>query len=140
MLSRRTALQTVLGTIAAVLGGRARTATAQISGRPVTSTEILRHDLPNVTGKQVVIVSIEYAPGAGSPRHRHPGPAFGYVARGTIVSEIGTAPPTTYTEGETWYEPPESVLSISRNASGTEPARLIVFFVADRKEVLTVPI
>lgn len=138
MFTRRTALQAALGTLAALIARR--TSTADSQPKAVTHTEILRHDLPNVAGKQVIIVSMDYAPGAKSVKHRHPGPVFAYVARGTMISQIGTEPPITYDEGQTWYEPPGSVHNTSRNASTTAAARLIAFFVSDRHDVLTVPI
>jgi hypothetical protein len=56
-----------------------------------------------VAGKQVIIVSMDYAPGVKSVKHRHPGPVFAYVAQGTMISQIGTAPPITYDAGQTWY-------------------------------------
>lgn len=141
MISRRRALQTTLGALAVVMAGRTPDADAQSApaGR-VTRTEMFRQALPNARGKEVIVVSIEYAPGAGSTKHRHPGPVFAYVARGAIVSQLGTEPPVTYDEGEMWYEAPGAIHGISRNASGTEPAKLIAFFVADQKQVLTEPI
>ena len=141
MISRRQALQSALGALAAAMAGRPLDADAQASqARPVVRTEIFRQALPNVPGKEVIVVSIEYVPGAGSARHRHPGPVFAYVARGAIVSQLGTDLPATYGEGEMWYEPPGAIHSTSRNASETEPAKLITFFVADQKQVLTEPI
>jgi quercetin dioxygenase-like cupin family protein len=141
MISRRCALQTTLGAMAALMVGRAPDADAQpYPGRPVRSMEIFRQVLPNVPGKEVVVVSVDYAPGAGSTKHRHPGPVFGYVVRGAIVSQLGTEPPVTYEEGEMWYEPPGAAHSTSRNASETGPAKLLTFFVADQKQVLTEPI
>ena len=107
MISRRRALQTTLGALAVVMAGRTLDADAQSpQAGPVTRTEIFRQALPNVWGKEVIVVSIEYAPGAGSTKHRHPGPVFAYVARGAIVSQLGTEPPGTYSEGEMWYEAP----------------------------------
>jgi quercetin dioxygenase-like cupin family protein len=141
MISRRRALQTTLSALAVVMAGRTRDGNAQSSqSAPVTRTEIFRQALANVRGKEVIVVSIEYAPGAGSTKHRHPGPVFAYVARGAIVSQLGTAPPVTYGEGEMWYEAPGAIHSISRNASETEPAKLVAFFVADQKQALTEPI
>ncbi len=138
MLTRRTALQAAFGIFATQIIDR--TAMAESPPASVTHTEIFRHDLPNVAGKQGIIVSTEYAPGAGATKHRHPGPVFAYVVQGSIISQLGTAPPITYAEGDTWYEPPGLVHGISRNASPTIPAKVITFFVADRHEVLTVPI
>jgi quercetin dioxygenase-like cupin family protein len=141
MISRRRALQTTLGALAVVMAGGTRDGAAQSSqAKPVTRTEMFRQALPDVRGKEVIVVSMEYAPGAESTKHRHPGPVFAYVARGAIVSQLGTEPPVTYGEGEMWYEAPGAIHSISRNASETESAKLIAFFVADQKQVLTEPI
>lgn len=141
MISRRRALQTTLGALAVVMAGRTLDGDAQSSqAKPVTRTEMFRQALPNVRGKEVIVVSMEYAPGAESTKHRHPGPVFAYVARGAIVSQLGTEPPVTYGEGEMWYEAPGAIHSISRNASEIEPAKLVAFFVADQKQVLTEPI
>ena len=141
MISRRLALQTTLSAMAALMVGRTPDADAQPSpARPVRSTEIFRQALPDVRGKEVVVVSIEYAPGAESTKHRHRGPVFAYVVRGAIASQLGTEPPVTYGEGEMWYEPPGAIHSVSRNASETEPAKMITFFVADQRQVLTEPI
>ena len=138
MISRRRALQSTLGTIVALTAGRALdvSATQMSPTAPATGKEIFRQALPNIRGKEVVVVSIDYTPGAESTRHRHPGPVFAYVARGAIVSQLGNEPAVTYYEGEMWYEPPGIAHSISRNASTTESAKLITFFVADQKEVL----
>ena len=126
MIPRRTALRTALGTLAALVAEVTPACTISGSGGD--------------SDKQVIIATIDYVPGAGSTKHRHPRPVFAYVARGTIVSQLGTGSPITYVEGETWCEPPGSVHSTSRNASNTEPAKLVVFYVADRKDVLTIPI
>jgi quercetin dioxygenase-like cupin family protein len=139
MISRRLALQTTFGAMAAALmAGRPMNAEAQPApAGAVVGKEIFRQALPNVPGKEVVVVSVEYSPGAGSTRHRHPGPVFAYVVHGAIVSQLGTQEPVTYEEGEMWYEPPGRIHGISRNASAIEPAKLITFFVADQKQVLT---
>jgi len=141
MMSRRRALETALGALVAGLAGQTPGATAQTSKtQPVTRTEIFRHALPNVRGKEVIVISIEYAPGSGSTRHRHPGPVFAYVVRGAVVSQLGGDAPVTYGEGEMWYEPPGALHSVSRNASETDGAKLIAFFVADQNQILTEPV
>ncbi len=141
MIDRRRALQASLGALATLMVSRTLDADAQPTrDRPVRSTEIFRQALPNIPGKEVIVVSVDYAPGAGSTKHRHPGPVFAYVVRGTIVSQFGTEPPVTYSEGEIWYESPGTVHSTCRNASETDPAKLITFFVADQRQILTEPI
>jgi quercetin dioxygenase-like cupin family protein len=141
MIDRRRALQATLGTLATLIVGRTLDAEAQAArDRTVRSTEIFRHALPNIPGKEVVVISVDYAPGAGSTKHRHPVPVFAYVVRGAIVSQLGMEPPVTYSEGEMWYESPGTVHSTSRNASETDPAKLITFFVAGQRQTLTEPI
>jgi quercetin dioxygenase-like cupin family protein len=106
----------------------------------VTGRELRRQTLPNAPGKQVVVVRVDFAPGAESPAHRHLPAVFAYVARGSIVSALGDEAPTTYGEGDSWYEPPGRVHGIARNTSATEPATLVAFFVADVGQTLTEPL
>lgn len=141
MISRRAALQTALGVLAELMAGRAPEADAAASSdAPVKRMEIFRQALPNMLDKEVVVFSVEYAPGAGSIKHRHPGPVFAYVARGAIVTQLGTQAPATYSEGEMWYESPGAAHGTSRNASTTEPAKFIEFFVTTQRQPLTIPI
>jgi quercetin dioxygenase-like cupin family protein len=104
-------------------------------------TVLFEHALPNVPGKSMTAVAVDYAPGAASPPHRHADSAsiLAYVASGAIRSAVGTESPRVYRTGETWFEPPGSRHPVSGNASTTEPARLIAFVVADTGAVLTGP-
>jgi quercetin dioxygenase-like cupin family protein len=90
-------------------------------------------ELPNVPGKSMRVVVVEYAPGAGSPAHRHPTSAFIYarVLEGAIRSKVNDEPERTYGIGESWMEKPGDHHQVSRNASDTEPAKLLAIFVVD---------
>ena len=96
--------------------------------------------LPNVPGKTLTAVVVDYAPGGTSPAHQHAGSVFAYVLSGAIRSEnSATGPVKTYHAGEAFFEPPGSVHRISENASQGEPASLLAIFVADDQARLTQP-
>jgi quercetin dioxygenase-like cupin family protein len=94
------------------------------------------HELPNVPGKSLRAVLVEYGPGAGSPSHRHPSSAFIYarVLEGAIRSKVNDAPERTYQAGESWTERPGDHHQISQNASTTAPAKLLAIFVVDTSD------
>ena len=81
-------------------------------------------------------VLVEYEPGAGSPSHRHPSSAFIYarVLEGAIRSKVNDEPEHTYKAGESWTEKPGDHHQVSRNASDTEPAKLLAIFVVDTSD------
>ena len=92
--------------------------------------------LPNVPGKSIRGVLVEYGPGGSSPAHTHPSSAFIYatVLEGAIRSQVNDGPVTTYRAGESWSENPGDRHRVSANASDTEPARLLAVFVVDTNE------
>jgi len=96
--------------------------------------------IPNIPGKSLVVVQVDYAPGAASPSHTHAKSAFiyAYVLAGEIASKVNDGPTRIYRAGESWSEPPNARHQISRNASKTKPARLLAVFVVDSDDkVLT---
>jgi quercetin dioxygenase-like cupin family protein len=96
--------------------------------------------LPNVPGKSLTAIVVEYGPGGSTPAHRHAGSVFAYVLSGQIRSEnSATGPVRVYRAGETFFEPPGSTHLVSANASDTEPASLLAVFVADDHAQLTQP-
>jgi quercetin dioxygenase-like cupin family protein len=99
-------------------------------------SKIFDRELPNVPGKSMRAVLVEYGPGAGSPSHRHPASAFIYatVLEGEIRSKVNDAPEHVYKAGESWTEVPGDHHKVSANASSTEPARLLAIFVVDTTE------
>jgi quercetin dioxygenase-like cupin family protein len=92
--------------------------------------------LPNVPGKSMRGVLVEYEPGGGNPAHLHPKSAFIYatVLEGAIKSQVNDGPVVTYRAGESWSEFPGDRHRVSQNASATEPARLLAVFVVDTDE------
>lgn len=97
---------------------------------------VFTQELPNVPGKSMRAVLVEYEPGAGSPSHRHPTSAFIYarVLEGAIRSKVNDGPERTYKAGESWVEKPGDHHQVSRNASDTEPAKLLAIFVVDTND------
>ena len=99
-------------------------------------TMVYDHKLPNVPGKSIRGVLVEYAPGGSSPAHTHPQSAFIYatVLEGAVRSQVNDGPVVTYRAGESFSENPGDRHSVSENASATEPARLLAVFVVDTAE------
>lgn len=105
-------------------------------------TLVYEHALPNVPGKSIKGVLVEYGPGGSSPAHTHPKSAFIYatVLKGAIRSSVNDGPVVTYRTGQSFSEMPGDRHSISENASKTEPAKLLAVFVVDTNEKeLTTP-
>ena len=106
------------------------------AGDEAKVTLVYDQALPNVPGKSMRSVLVEYAPGGSSPAHTHPQSAFIYatVLEGSIRSGVNDGPVKTYKAGESWSEFPGDRHSVSENASTTEPARLLAVFVLDTSE------
>jgi quercetin dioxygenase-like cupin family protein len=104
--------------------------------RDAKVTLVYEHELPNVPGKSVKGVLVEYGPGGGSVPHTHPPSAFIYatVLEGAIASKINDGPEKVYRSGESWSEQPGDRHAVSKNASSTERARLLAVFVVDTGE------
>ncbi|AQH03136.1 cupin [Burkholderia sp. KK1] len=94
------------------------------------------HAIPNIPGKSLVAVEVSYPPGGASMSHRHAHSAFiyAYVVSGQVVSQVEGQPARTYKAGEAFYEDPGAHHLVSRNASQTEPAKLLAVFVVDSKD------
>ena len=101
-------------------------------------TPVRSEKLPNVAGKSLTTVLVNYAPGGKSASHHHAGSVMAYVLTGSIRSEnSATGPARVYKAGEAFFEPPGSEHLVSENASTTEPASLLAVFVADDGVQLT---
>jgi quercetin dioxygenase-like cupin family protein len=97
---------------------------------------VFDQELPNVPGKSLRAVLVEYEPGSGSPSHRHPSSAFIYarVLEGAIRSKVNDDPERTYQAGESWTEKPGDHHQVSHNASDAHPAKLLAIFVVDTND------
>jgi len=121
----------------------AQDSTKLAGSKAATVTVVYQHELPNVPGKSIKGVLVEYGPGGYSPGHMHPKSAFIYatVLEGAIRSQVNDGPVTTYTAGQSWSEVPGDRHSVSANASETEPAKLLAVFVLDTNETeLVIPL
>jgi quercetin dioxygenase-like cupin family protein len=102
-------------------------------------TDLLSKDLPNLPGKEGLMITVEYPPGSSDPIHRHNAHAFVYVLEGSIVMQVRGGRETVLTPGQTFYEGPDDVHVVGRNASQTKPAKFVVFFVKDKGAPVLVP-
>lgn len=116
---------------------------AAAHGAAETVTPNFQHAIANIPGKSLTAVVVDYAPGAASPAHRHASSAFiyAYVVSGEIESQVDDGPKRIYHAGESFFEAPGATHRVSRNASDTQPAKLLAVFVADSSDkVLTTPV
>ncbi len=102
-------------------------------------TQLFSKDLPDVPGKEGLMLTVEYPPGASDPIHRHNADAFVYVLEGSIVMQVRGGKEVTLTPGHTFYEGPDDVHVVGKNASQTKPAKFVVFFVKDKGAPVLVP-
>src|ERR1700758_1267675 len=103
-------------------------------------TPLMLKDLADVPGKEMLMIAVEYPPGSVDHVHRHDAHAFIYVLQGSIVMQVRGGKEVTLGPGQTFYESPEDIHTISRNASGTKPAKFLVFFVKAKGSPATVPV
>ena len=95
-------------------------------------TEIMSKDLTNLPGKEGLMITVEYPPGSSDPIHRHNAYGFIYVLEGSIIMQVRGGEEVTLMPGQTFYEGPEDVHVVGRNASQTKPAKFVVFFLKDK--------
>jgi quercetin dioxygenase-like cupin family protein len=102
-------------------------------------TPLMTKELAGISGKEGVMLTVEYAPGASSPSHRHNAHTFVYVLEGSVVMQVAGGKEVTVGPGGTFYETPDDIHAVSRNASNSKPAKFLVFFVKDKGAASTVP-
>jgi quercetin dioxygenase-like cupin family protein len=102
-------------------------------------TPLMSKDLANIPGKEGVMITVEYPPGASDPIHRHNAHAFVYVLEGEIVMQVRGGKEMVLKPGETFYEGPDDVHIVGRNASKTKPAKFVVFLVKEKGAPVLVP-
>jgi quercetin dioxygenase-like cupin family protein len=134
MTTRRDALAAALALVTEA-AGNAQTPKGQAAQGPV-----FQHDLPNLTMDdwQVTVSEVPMPPGRVGQAHHHPGFVLAYVLEGTVVTKVSGQPERTYKTGEMFYEAPGSTHEVSKNASSTEPAKLLALIFAKKGETLTV--
>jgi quercetin dioxygenase-like cupin family protein len=102
-------------------------------------TPLLTRDLPELAGEEATMLTIAFAPGATGNVHRHNAHVFVYVLEGSIVMQVKGGKEVTLGAGETFYENPNDIHTVGRNASQTKPAKFLVFMVKDKGAPLSVP-
>ena len=111
---------------------------AQTAPQPVV-TPVMQKDLADMPGREMLMLSVEYPPGAVEHIHRHDAYAFVYVLEGTIVEGVRGGKEVTLTPGQTFYEGPDDVHVVGRNASTTKPAKFIVVLVKKKAADAVLP-
>ena len=103
-------------------------------------TPLMSKDLPEFPGKEGLMISVVYPPGASDPIHRHNAHAFVYVLDGSIVMQVKGGKEITLTPGQSFYEGPNDIHTVGRNASATKPAKFIVLLVKNKDAPVLIPI
>ena len=145
MMTRRNAVTSLALFAELIASLRHADAQTQTSGTPPTTPRppVFKHDLPNVTmdGWEVTVSYVDYAPGRVGAPHRHPGFVLAYVLEGAVVAKIsGQGEEKTFTVGQMFYEQPGATHEVSKNASQTQPARLLAMIFAKKGSTLTEPV
>ncbi|KRA02578.1 MAG: cupin domain-containing protein [Achromobacter sp.] len=104
---------------------------AQATPKPTDPvvTEVMTKALPDIPGKEALMLVVDYPPGGADPVHRHDAYGFVYVLEGTIVMQVKGGKEVTLKPGETFYEGPDDIHTVGRNASQTEPAKFVVVLI-----------
>ena len=114
-----------------------------LSQQPTPATRVstlLKQAIAEFPGREIMVITLDIPPGAGSPPHRHPGHhVFGYVLEGTYKIKLDQGPETVVAKGQTFYEAPGQLHAVSANASQTEPAKVLAFIVLESGKPVTVP-
>jgi quercetin dioxygenase-like cupin family protein len=103
-------------------------------------TPLMSKDLPDFPGKEGLMITVVYPPGSSDPVHRHNAEAFVYVLEGSIVMQVKGGKEVTLTPGQTFYEGPNDVHVVGRNASATKPAKFVVFLIKNKDAPVLIPV
>lgn len=129
-------LVTACGLLATV-GFSGAASAQQPTGQPpaaqqTVSTPLMSKDIPEFAGKEVVVSTVTYPAGVASAPHRHDAHTFVYVLEGTVIMQVAGGQAMTLGPGQTFYENPADVHATSKNASQTQPAKILVFMLKDK--------
>ncbi len=102
-------------------------------------TSLMSKPMPDSPGKELLMISVEYPPGASDPVHRHNAQAFLYVLEGSVIMGVNGEKPVALSAGQTFYEGPNDVHTVGRNASKTMPAKFLVFIIKDTGAPVVIP-
>jgi quercetin dioxygenase-like cupin family protein len=108
------------------------TASAEQPATASKRRDVIKQDLPGEPARELILLEVTYPPGTGSPAHLHANGVMAFVISGAIVSKVNDGPEQTFNAGAAWWEPPDAVHRVSRNASATEPATLLAIYIAPK--------
>lgn len=114
--------------------------TGTVMAQEAKVTSLMSKDLTELPGKEVLMITVDYPPGSTDPIHRHNARAFVYVLEGSVVMQVKGGKELTLKPGETFYEGPDDIHVVGRNASTTKPAKFLVFFIKDKNAPVLVPV
>src|SRR5262245_17545610 len=103
-------------------------------------TPLMSKDLPENPGREMLMLLVEHAPGGSSAIHRHNAHAIVYVLEGSVVQQVKGGKEVTLTPGQTFYEGPDDIHAVDRNASSTKPAKFVVFIIKNKGAPALVPV
>ena len=109
-------------------------------GQDAQVTPLMSKDLPEYPGKEGLMITVVYPPGASDPIHRHNAHAFVYVLEGTVVMQVKGGKEITLTPGQSFYEGPNDIHVVGRNASTTKPAKFLVVLVKNKDAPVLIPV
>jgi len=125
----------MLAACVAAAGGcqsmRATTGAADAGPKRTKVATVLTQAIPPGAGTEGRVLTVEYPPGVSSPSHRHDGAIYAYVAEGAVITALDDGGEQRFEAGQAWFERPGQVHRVSRNASDTRPAKLVVFYVTE---------
>ena len=114
--------------------------TGTLMAQEAKVTQLLSKDLTDLPNKEGLMITVEYPPGGSDPVHRHNAHAFVYVLEGSVVMQVRGGKEVMLTAGQTFYEGPDDVHVVGRNASNTKPAKFVVLLVKDKGAPVLVPV
>jgi quercetin dioxygenase-like cupin family protein len=129
---RRMARHIIAALLIAPLGAPAQQAGAPHSAHDIVVKQLMTKALSDIPGKEVLAITVDYPPGGADPIHRHDAHAFVYVLEGSIVMGVKGGKEVTLKAGETFYEGPDDIHTVGRNASKTKPAKFLVMLVKNK--------
>lgn len=124
----------------AFAGAASQAAIAAPAAPEPVVTPLMLKELANIPGKEVLMITVDYAPGGADPVHRHDAHGFIYVLEGSIVMGVKDGKEVTLMPGQTFYEGPADIHTVGRNASNTRPAKFLVFLLKDKGVPAVLPV
>jgi quercetin dioxygenase-like cupin family protein len=114
--------------------------TSPAMAQPPDVAMVMSRELADISGKEVVMITVEFPPGGSDPVHRHHAHGFIYVLEGSVVMQVKGGKEVTLTPGQSFYEGPDDVHVVGRNASNTRPAKLLAVLVKDKGAPILIPV